>query len=224
MFLNRRELLRQTAGLAAAVLGLAAAAPRFVADAVADASGLTLKRRSTFAALVEAVSRAGDNLVDASDPGAAVDRFDAWYDAQPGSTRTYADTVLDAIETMPPDGTLSELDPSSALSLLRNWTHSGFPFTGTPKVDPSLVGDDFVKTRLAALESTIRPTSPGPLNPESGVGAATVSAAQHAALRAGFFTPRPPSREQTIAAQAILLAAIPFYADPFDPHPIEVTV
>jgi hypothetical protein len=102
---TRRQFLAR-GGVIAGVLAAGSAATVLPSDrgGSAEAAGLTVARRRTYTALIEAVAAMPSVRLDPSVAGAATDDFAAAYDAWPDERRAQADALLDALERVPAGG------------------------------------------------------------------------------------------------------------------------
>lgn len=118
--LTRRLLLRRAALTAAAVAVAGSGVARLAGSAgpVAVAS-LGAKRRRTYAALVDAVGRAGTSQVDSRRAGPATRQFAREYARALEPTRAAIDATLDAIECQGGASGFASLDARARLDLLR---------------------------------------------------------------------------------------------------------
>jgi hypothetical protein len=216
MTLNRRQLLRRGVAFGGAVVCYAVSPGRILCGAAAAEIGFSASRRRTFQAVVAAVGAAHTSGVDASMSGTAADDFALWYAGQAPWTQRYVDATLDDIEQMGAGG-FSDLSPAQALDLIRNATSTG----RRARMPNGLQGDQYVSSGAAGIRAQM---SKQPLVIDAKTGLPALSEARWPGSPSAPAGPVALTTSRVAASQAVAFAALPFFPDPLECHPCDVTV
>jgi hypothetical protein len=122
---TRRRFVERGAAVAGAASATALVGGSRLADALAASTGgLTEARRTTYAAVVEAMALVKGSSIKATALPSTTARFAKLYSSGAPGFRQGVDRILDRVEAGPGGAGFAKLDARGRLDLLRKWTRS----------------------------------------------------------------------------------------------------